>query len=95
MSESTSSKRSIIAKNFMKQVNSLQPGQQITDEYFGIIKYLYPKDGKKYRMLAVSKSTIIPSGGHSIRIIRSFINAWKERPESIDGISSLTKYLTK
>lgn len=88
MTESTSSKRSIVAENFLKRVDKLSTGRQTSDKYFGVIKNIHRKTEKKSRMFSVSRSTVIPSGAHSISSIRSYINAWKEEPALIDNIRS-------
>lgn len=85
MTNSTLNKRAEFAKNFMKQVNKLSAGRQISDKYFGIIKHLhpksdptcrYPKHEAKRRLFSVSKSTIMPSGARSITSIRKYVMAW-------------------
>ena len=85
MTNSTLNKRVEVAKNFMKQVNKLSAGRQISDKYFGIIKHLYPahdpacrypKSEAKRRLFSVSKSTIMPSGARSISSIRKYVMAW-------------------
>lgn len=95
MTESTSSKRSIVAEHFLKQVNKLSAGRKISDKYFGVIKHLHPKSDptcrykqRQSRLFSVSQSTIMPSGAYSIRRIRSYINAWKEEPEMINSVRS-------
>ena len=83
MTNSTLNKRAEFAKNFMKQVNKLSAGRQISDKYFGIIKHLHPKSDptcrykqRQSRLFSVSKSTIMPSGARSISSIRKYVMAW-------------------
>ena len=83
MTNSTLNKRAEFAKNFMKQVNKLSAGRQISDKYFGIIKHLHPKSDptcrykqRQSRLFSVSKSTIMPSGARSITSIRKYVMAW-------------------
>lgn len=76
MTNTTNNKRTEVAENFMKRVDKLSTGRSTSDKYFGIITHLHDKTATKCRMFSVSKSTIIPSGAHSIRSIRSYINAW-------------------
>lgn len=83
MTNSTLNKRVEFAKNFMKQVNKLSAGRQISDKYFGIIKHLHAKSDptcrypkREVRLFSVSKSTIMPSGARSITSIRKYVMAW-------------------